>query len=94
MEKILRKVYYDPNSPASCDGKEAVYKAAKVPYSKITRRNVATWLSKQFTYTMHKPVCYHFKTNRVFIDYEWQADLLIWGQYKNTMTVFDSCSLA
>ena len=39
---------------------------------------MATWLGKQFTYTMHKPVCYQLKTNRVFaedIDYEWQADL-------------------
>ena len=78
MEKILSQVYYDPTSPASYGGKEAVYKAAKALYPKITRRKVATWLSKQFTYTMHKPVRYHFKTNRVFaegIDYQWQADL-------------------
>ena len=39
---------------------------------------MATWLSKQFTYTMHKPECYHFKTNRLFVkglDYQQQADL-------------------
>ena len=39
---------------------------------------MATWLGKQFTYTVHKPVRYHFKTNRVFaegIDNQWQADL-------------------
>ena len=68
MEKILRQAYYDPNSPAISTGTEAVYKAAKALYPKITSRKVATWLSKQFTYTMHKPVCFHFKTNGVFTE--------------------------
>ena len=56
-----------------------------------------TWLSKQFTYTMHKPVRYHFKTSRVFaesIDYQWQADLVDFGSVQNTVTAFDICSLA
>ena len=78
MEKILSQVYYDPSSPASYNGKEVVYKATKAPYPNIIRRKVATWLSKQFTYTMHKPVRYHFRINRVFaegINCQWQADL-------------------
>ena len=78
MEKISSQVYYDPSSPVSYSGKEAVYKAAKALYPKITRRKVAIWQSKQFTYTL----C----TNKYFttlkpksicqgIDYQWQADL-------------------
>ena len=66
-EKILSQTYYDPISPASYGGKEAVCKAAKALYFKITKI-VVTWLSKQFTYNMHKPVCYHFKTNLVFYE--------------------------
>ena len=86
MENILNQVYYDPSSPASYGGKEAVYKAAKALYQKVTRRKVATWLSKQLTYTMLRPVCYHFKTNRVFakgIGYQWQADLVDLGSVQN-----------
>ena len=78
MEKILSLMYYDRSSPASYGGKTAVYKAAKALCPKITRRKVATWLSKQFTCTVHKPVRYHFKTNRIFakaIDCQCQADL-------------------
>ena len=75
---ILSQVLYDPSSPASYGGKEAVYRTTKALHPKIKHRNVATWLSKQLTYTIHKPVRYHFETNRVFaegIDYQWQADL-------------------
>ena len=79
-QPVVRRNYcsYDPSSPASYGGKEAVHKAAKALYPKITRTKVATWLSKRFTYTMHKSVCYHTKTNRVFvegIDHQWQADI-------------------
>ena len=82
-EKILSQVYYDPSSPANYG--EAVYKAVKPLYPKITRGKVTTWLSKQFIYTMHKSVRYHFKTNRVFakgIDCQSQADLANLGSVK------------
>ena len=79
MENILSQMYYDPSSPASYGGKEAVYKAAKALHPNVTQRKMTTSLSKQSTSTMHKPVRrYHFKTNRVFaegIDYQWQAGL-------------------
>ena len=55
MEKILIQMYYDPSSPARYGGKEAVHKTAKALYPEITRRKEAIWLSKQFTYTLHKP---------------------------------------
>ena len=80
METILGDVNYDPSSPASYGRKEAVYKRQQEAlYPKITRERATTWLSKQFTYTVHKPARYHFKTNRIFaerIDYQWQADLV------------------
>ena len=75
---MMEKVCCNPGSPASYNGKKAVYKAAKALYPKITQRKVAIWLSKQFNYTMHKPVSYHFKANQVFaegIEYQWQTGL-------------------
>ena len=98
MEKILSQVYYVPSSPASYSGKEVVCKeAAKALYPKITHRMVATRVSKQFTYTIHKPVYYHFKTNRVFaegIDYQWQADLGSVQKNNERFRYFLSCSYA
>ena len=45
---------------------------------------------------MHKPVRYHFKTNRVFaewVDYQWQADLVSVqkynGDFRYLLTVID-----
>ncbi len=53
--------------------------------SQITLEKVDKWLSQQLTYTLHKPVRYNFKTNRVYaegIDYQWQADLADLGGIK------------
>ena len=78
MEKILSHVYYDPSNPAIYGGKKRYTRPQSSIYLKTTRRKVRTWLRKQFTYTMYKPVRYHFKTNRVFaegIDHRRQADL-------------------
>ena len=66
MEKTLTQVYYNPANPSSFGGKEAVYIAAKTINPKITREKVDKWLSQQLTYTLHKPVRYNFKANRVY----------------------------
>ena len=89
MEKILSQMWY---SLAHYSGKEGVYKAATALYpKKITLRKVATFLSKQFTYSMHKPVLYHFKTNQIFAegtDYQWQANLADLGSVQKYNEVF------
>ena len=57
---------------------------------------VAAWVSKQFTYTIHKPARYHSESKRVFaegIDYQWKADLAELMSVQNKMTVFDIFSL-
>ena len=59
-------------------------------------------MAKQDTYTLHKPVRYCFKRNRVIvagIDDEWEADLVIMDSlsknnngYKYILTVIDVLS--
>ena len=49
-------------------GKLRWKRSSKSSESENNTRKVATWLSKQFTYTVHKPERYHFKTNRVFAE--------------------------
>lgn len=51
MERLLKSIYYDPSHPASFGGVERLSRATKIPLS--ATRN---WLSKQETYTLHKPV--------------------------------------
>ena len=44
------------------------------------RRQIPTWLKQQNTYTLHKPVHYRFKRNRVIvggIHKEWEADVVV-----------------
>ena len=78
VNKLLSSLYYDVNSASAYGGKENVYRNAKRQLSNITRAEVDKWLSKQETYTLHKPARKNFKRNKTivkFIDEQWQADL-------------------
>lgn len=78
MDKLLSKLYYDPQSPVGYTGLQALYKAAKKFSTKIKLDDVKTWLRKQQTYTLHKPIRRKFlrrKTLVAGIDYQWQGDL-------------------
>ena len=99
-EKYLHNLYYNPESPASFGGVEAVYRAVKEDGKfQLSRNKIRTWLRQQDTYTLHKPVRYRFKRNRVIvggIDKEWEADLVIMDSlskenngYKYILTVID-----
>jgi hypothetical protein len=65
----------------------------------ISRNKIRLWLQKQDTYTLHKPVRYRFRRNRVIVgamDDEWEADLVIMDSlsqqnngYKYVLTVID-----
>ena len=80
-EKYLRELYYNPESPASFGGVDSIYRAVKNDAKyQISRNKIRSWLQKQDTYTLHKPVRYRFKRNRVIvgaIDEQWEADLVI-----------------
>ena len=68
VEKYLHDLYYNPESPASFGGVEAVYRAAKEDGKfQLSRNKIRTWLRQQDTYTLHTPVRYRFKRNRVIV---------------------------
>ncbi len=74
---ILNELYYNPELPSSFGGVAPLVRAAKE--KGIGKKQVEEWLETQRTYTLHKPVRYHFPRNRVLVyglDEEWQADLI------------------
>ena len=80
MEKNLASIYLDSSHPASFGGLDAVYRAVKEKgKTKISRKQVQTWLSQQDFYKLHKPARRHYKRSRVIvpgIDAQSQADLV------------------
>ena len=79
------------------------YRAAKEDGKfQLSRNKIRTWLRQQDTYTLHRPVRYRFKRNRVIvrgIDKEWEADLVVMDSlskenngYKYILTVIDVLS--
>ena len=102
-EKYLSQIYYDPESHASFGGVDSIYRAVKNEGKyEISRNKIRQWLQKQDTYTLHKPVRYRFRRNRVIVgamDDEWEADLVIMDSlsqqnngYKYVLTVIDVLS--
>ena len=76
---VPKKDIYNPQHPAAFGGVEAIYRAAQKDRVNINRQRIKEWLSKQPTYTLHKPIRKRFKRNRVMvngIDQQWQADLV------------------
>ncbi|CAB3976655.1 uncharacterized transposon-derived [Paramuricea clavata] len=102
-EKYLSQIYYDPESLASFGGVDSIYRAVKNEGKyEISRNKIRQWLQKQDTYSLHKPVRYRFRRNRVIVgamDDEWEADLVIMDSlsqqnngYKYVLTVIDVLS--
>ena len=79
MDDYLSSVYYDPKRSGGLGGVDRLYKDVKKEGKfKISRAEIKTWLMKQDTYTLHKPIQRNFKRNRVIvdgIDQQWQMDL-------------------
>ena len=71
--KKLERVYFDPSHPAGFGGAQRLAKATGVSLKKVK-----AWLTKQSTYTLHKPLRKKFKRSPTVvagIDHQWQADL-------------------
>ena len=72
----LRSIYENASSPGSYGGVESLYREAKK--QKKNRQQVEKWLSKELSYTLHKPVRKRFSRNKTivfYIDELWQMDL-------------------
>jgi len=78
IAKQLSNLYYAPGDPASYGGVERLYARAIEVGIPVTREDVASYLSKQLSYSIHKPVRHSFPRNHTYvghIDQQWQADL-------------------
>ena len=78
MEKLLDSIYYSTTSPACYAGILAVYREAKKRDPTVRLSDVRSYLNRQYTYTMHKPIRHKFKRSKfraIGLDTNWQADL-------------------
>ena len=78
LYKSLDKLYYSPNGSGSFGGVQRLFKAAKAEGLKVNEKLIQNYLSRQATYTLHKPARKNFKRNPTVvggIDNQWQADL-------------------
>lgn len=85
IEKVLRKIYYNPKNPNSFSTAEKLYLSAKKIIPDLSLPQVKDWLSGEFTYTLHKPIRKNFKRNPIIvedIDQQWEADLVDMQEFK------------
>ena len=78
IDLYLQKLYCSLDLPSSYATKSTLYEAAQEKFSKVKLNPAENWLSKQLTYTLHKPVYQTFQTcpvNVYVIDELWQLDL-------------------
>ena len=75
----MRSIYENASSPGSYGGVESLYREAREKQKiKVSRQQVEKWLSKELSYTLHKPVRNRFSRNMIivfYIDELWQMDL-------------------
>ena len=75
-DTLLSKIYYNPSHPGSFGGINTLKRQVG---KKVSGKELKNWLTKQDTYTLHKPVRHHFKRQRILvsdIDEQWEADLV------------------
>jgi len=82
-EQILRKLYYDPSSPASYGGRKVLEDALKKALKKKQNIDiplvVKKWLENQPTYTLHRLPNRNFTRRRIIvtgINRQWASDLM------------------
>ncbi len=78
MVVTLKDIYYNLKDPGALGGIEGLYKRARQKGLNVTRAQVKLFLSKQDSYTLHKPIKHQYQRGRVIvgsIDKQWQADL-------------------
>ena len=79
----LEVKYFDPRRPGSYAGLDKFYRSGPG----ASRKRLKQWLKGEESYTLHKPVRYTFKRNRVVvsgIDSQWDVDLIDMIQYKKS----------
>lgn len=79
-EELIKKIYLTPGHEGSFSSAPQIQRILKEKYKvALNLREIQSWLSKQRSYNLHKPVRYNFPRNSTiaeYIDQQWQADLM------------------
>jgi hypothetical protein len=85
INEYLGSIYYDPLQPGSYSGIQKFWYVIKSKNDyNLTYKQVHTWLKKQESYVRHQPppkLYPHQKILMSSMDEQWDADLLIMGQF-------------
>ena len=79
LDAVLKKVYQNPEHPASFSSPAKLYKYAKMNDKNIKISDVKQWIQGQRSYTLHKSVVNKFPRRKVLVrgvNHQYQADLL------------------
>jgi transposase InsO family protein len=74
----LESLYYNPRTPGSFGGVDALYRSARGRGQMKTKDDIREWFESQPAYTLHKPSRIKFRRNVILvhgIDEQFQADL-------------------
>ena len=98
-EEVLKKIYYNPDSPGSFGGVDALFREASKRIPTLDIKDVKDWLSGELVYTLHKQARRKFKRNPMMAEKpkeNMQADLVDMQQfsrfnqgYKYILTAID-----
>ena len=78
MESLLHKLYYTKRSPSYLAGSSTLWRLARRNNASVTLKDVRDFLTKQPSYTLHRPLRRVFPHNKIIAtgaDSHWQADL-------------------
>jgi hypothetical protein len=64
MDALLSGLYFNPAHPAGFSSTRRLYNAARAVNPDVKLSDVELWLSKQDTYTLHRPIRRNFKRSR------------------------------
>ena len=86
FDKLIKKVYFDLNSPAAFSGIEKVYREAKKHDKNVKLKDVVRYLQGERTFTLHKPArrrgFQNLQTAPANLNSHWQCDLCDFRKYK------------
>jgi hypothetical protein len=102
IDDYLSSIYYDAKNPSSFGSIKSLHDSSKIKFPGIPKERISEWLSKQYTYTLHRNARRNFIRNKIYvshIDEQWEADLVDMQEYskqnngyKYILTVIDVLS--
>lgn len=66
-ETLMKELYFDPSKPSAFGGVQPLVRELRRLGKTYTPKEIREWLSKQDTYTLHKPVQYNFLRSKTVV---------------------------